>query len=236
MVFAQDRKYCNSIASSVLLVCIILLAASVGNYAQANTTSEPHTANALWMEPRSILTTDSADAFNVTIWLNLTEKCFAWQLKIHYNATYFNVTRVGYTNVDRSAFFAEHSTVSVLPTIDNDAGFILCGESLLAADERNPGYGSLVWVEFNLKETPPANQFNLSFSEPYGIDTFILNPYLETVDLETVEGAAIHIVAAPPLLLYVAILSLASICVVSAVIVTLRKRRRGLEDVEELED
>lgn len=68
-------------------------------------------------------------------------------------------------------------TVPVSPTIDNINGFVLHGESCIGVDYVPAGtYGSLIWVEFELKEEPPVCQYlTLNFSTPYGEVTFVLD-------------------------------------------------------------
>jgi len=172
---------------------IIFILASSPIYAVAAEPDEPHQPNALWIEPSTGVVRTEGEKFNLTIWLNITEECFAWQLKILFNSTYFTVSRVGYTNGQKSDFFSDQSTITVTPVIENDQGYVIAGETLLENDTRSPGYGSLVWIEFSLETLPTMEQFGFSFSVPYGVDTFVLDPYLDTITIEHVDGAAISI-------------------------------------------
>jgi hypothetical protein len=183
----------------------------------------------MWIEPS---TENLSDEFNVTVWLNITETSFTWQIKLFYNSSYFNVTRIGYTNGTKSAFFAEHSPMPVTPIVNNEEGYILHGETLLGNDERVPGYGSLVWIEFKLLEIPPQNHFTLNFSSPYGVDTFVLNPFLEVIPMETVVGLDITMVGPPPLLLYLFLLILIVIVIATVVIIVILYRRRKVKKNE----
>ena len=153
--------------------------------------SEPiphsHDANAIWLEPSTVNLSGAqvGSRFNITAWLNLTVQSFVWQVKIPFNTTYFNAVRAGYTTDATSSFFAGHTTVSVNPAIDNYKGDITFGESLLGSDRREPGYGSLMWVEFELVEMPPQNCFTFNFSSAGA--TFILDPSLDDIPLGIID-------------------------------------------------
>ena len=88
--------------------------------------------------------------FNLTVWINTSEPSYSWQFKIYFNNTYLNATRAGYTAGSKSEFFQELTTMPVSPIIDNNAGYVLYGESLLGEAQRDPGYGSLAWIEFKV--------------------------------------------------------------------------------------
>jgi hypothetical protein len=172
---------------------IIFILASSPNYVVAAEPDEPHQPNALWIEPSTRVVRTEGEKFNLTSWLNITEECFAWQLKILFNSTYFTVSRVGYTDGDKSDFFSDQSTITITPIIENNQGYVIAGETLLENNTRSPGYGSLMWIEFSLETLPTVEEFEFSFSMPYGVDTFALDPYLDTIDFGHVDGAAISI-------------------------------------------
>ncbi|MFW9910423.1 MAG: hypothetical protein ACFFEF_17845 [Candidatus Thorarchaeota archaeon] len=186
---------------------------------------EPHQANALWTEPSTVLL-EAVDAkFNLTVWLNTTEETFAWQLKILFHPNYFNASRLGYTGGEKSDFFSDHSTISVTPIVENSEGYVIIGETLLGDDTRGPGCGSLVWIEFSLKTLPAEKHFNISYSVPYGVDTFVLDPYLDTITLQYIAGTAISIASGNltrDLLIVAAIIGIAMLVIIGIV-----KRRRS---------
>jgi hypothetical protein len=131
------------------------------------------------------------DKFNSTVWINVSQVTYAWQTKIHFNTTYLNISAAGYTYGNRSFFFSEHLPISVSPIINHEEGFILCGESLLSNDKKSPGHGSLIWIEFELTDALFQTDLMLNISMVYGIDTFVLNPFLETIPFNTILGASI---------------------------------------------
>jgi hypothetical protein len=181
------------VLSGVLLMFLFFIMVSSQNRVVAFEPNEPHQADALWMEPSTSLVRTAGEKFNLTIWLNSTEECFAWQVKILFNSTHFNVSRLGYTNGEKSDFFSNHQTITIVPIINYSQGYVIVGETLLENDTRSPGYASLLWIEFELNGPLTEGQFDFTFSLPYGVDTFVLNPYLDTITIEHVDGAAVSI-------------------------------------------
>ncbi|UCE08932.1 MAG: hypothetical protein JSW61_08020 [Candidatus Thorarchaeota archaeon] len=177
------------------LLLMILLVNTSGTVACKLQTSpnESHAANAIWLELSDTSIGIVGARVNLTVWLNTSMTSYAWQVILHLNSTYFNVTKAGYTDGNRSAFFSDHSSMSVSPVVNNEVGVVLCGETLLGVDEREPGFGSLLWVELNLTTMTPQSHLDFSLSQPYGIDTFVLNPYSETIPMDIVEGATISV-------------------------------------------
>ena len=215
-----------SITGILLMFPIFMLYCSPGSVV-ALEPDEPHHANALWTEPSTVLLEAAGAKFNLTVWLNTTEESFAWQLKILFHPNYFNASRLGYTSGGKSDFFSDHSTISVTPIVENNEGFVLIGETLLGNDTRGPGCGSLVWIEFSLKTLPAEQHFNISCSVPYGVDTFVLDPYLDTITLHYIAGTAISIASGNltrDLLIVAAIIGIAML-----VIIGIAKRRRPVK-------
>jgi hypothetical protein len=180
-------------ALSFLLLYLFVCSCAYPGSVMASAVSEPHSANALWIEPSSTTLANLGDEFNLTVWLNASELTFAWQVKLVFNSSYLNITRVGYTNGVKSDFFSDHSTITVTPVIMNSENYVICGETLLSGDQRASRWGSLIWLEARLIGSPQTGQVNFSFSEPYGVDTFVLTPYLETVGLEEIDGSVVYI-------------------------------------------
>ena len=223
--FKQRRAF-----SKVLLMSIIFILSSTPTYAGATESIEPHQPNALWIEPSTDDVGTVGEKFNLTIWLNTTEESFAWQLKILFNSTYFAVSRVGYTDGPKSEFFSDKSTITITPIIENDEGYVIAGESLLENNTRSPGYGSLMWIEFSLETLPATEQFSFSFSAPYGADTFILDQYLDTIDMEHLDGATVSIFHPEDNLVRDLVIAAIIIGVLIIVAIGINKRRRGKPD------
>ena len=146
--------------------------------------SNPHPANAIWAEP-SIVNLDVGTInvgykFNVTVWLNLSVPSYSWEFKLTYNTTYLNMSNFAFTAANiTSQFFEGHGTVPTTD-IDDAQGYVHFGETLLGVDSREAGYGSLVWVEFNVTELPEVNTTLVFEFVPE--DTFVLDPDLNDVE------------------------------------------------------
>ncbi len=229
MGFARFGKQ-RGLGLVILLMFSVVLMVCSTNIAVALEPNEPHQANSLWIEPSATSVPEVGEKFNLTVWLNVSEECFAWQSKILFNSTYFSVSRVGYTDVEKSDFFSSHTTITITPVIENSQGYIIAGETLLENDTRSPGYGSLLWIELSLKTLPTANQFGVSFSMPYGVDTFVLDPYLDTISIEHVDGTTVSIFQPQDNLVRDLIIIAAIIGVLILVVTVFVKRRRAKPD------
>lgn len=222
----KNSKFKKFALTSVFLTFLVLATCSLVNNAKASEPTEPHLANALWTEPSSMsinnYTAHIGDKFNVTVWVNVTESSFTWQTTLLFNTTYFNATRTAYTAVITSDFFTGHMAMTGTPVIDNVVGSVLTGETLLGTDFREPGHGSLIWVEFALKEIPPQNHLTVNFSIPYDVDTYVLNPDLDTIPMETINGTDIPVIPEFPQLI---MLLIATVTSTASVILTKKFKR-----------
>ena len=151
MVKTKERKIYiilfTALALMVLLFCL---------QAKASEPTTPHPADAMWIESDiAELPPIEGYLFNLTVWINTSEPSYSWQFKIYFNKTYLNAIRAGYTAGSKSQFFqGQPMTMPVSPVIDNNAGYVLYGESLIGEVQRDPGYGSLAWIEFNVTVHP----------------------------------------------------------------------------------
>ncbi|MEM2994794.1 MAG: hypothetical protein QXI91_02095 [Candidatus Bathyarchaeia archaeon] len=137
--------------------------------------SEPHPANAIWIEPSTITLTDYniGDKFNITAYLNMTtleegaNGITTWQVTVYYNTTYINATRAGLTGTDgiTSELFEGKYTLPVI-SIEPSESWVGCGETLLGADYVPvPVVASLCWIEFEVIALEPQPvQFALNIS------------------------------------------------------------------------
>ena len=149
----------------IFIPLTLLLATALTYAADPNM---PHNADAMWLEDCPIqLTTENLDhtigyKFNVTVWVNLTFICGAWQFKMIYNNAHLTATGAGYTAGSKSDFFNNISAViPVAPIFDSynaTHDYVLHGESALFQPFRKPGYGSLSWVEFEVVAEPPSGE------------------------------------------------------------------------------
>jgi hypothetical protein len=146
-----------------------------------NATYEPHPANAIWIKPSFKDLTHYAigQKFNVEVWLNLTVASCAWQICLIYDKTILNAGRCGYTAGTTSQFFEGLPTVPVEPLfgdVNETDAYILYGECLVGLIEREPGYGSLCWVEFEIVNRPPEPYRDYLELGTFIHETFVLDP------------------------------------------------------------
>ena len=157
-----------------LMILFALITMMLPVEALALEPNEPHNADAMWVEPSEIdLTTVSPGyRFNVTIWVNCSKTSTAWQFMLYYNSTYLNATGCWYTAGTSSEFFQGLGAISVEPSFGPN--YVLFAESCLI-NLRDPGYGSLAFVEFEVIEVPPEQvTFELDISTAYPEDTYIM--------------------------------------------------------------
>ena len=150
---------------SIFLIAIMLILPAF-----ASIPSEPHPANAMWIEPStvSLTTTNPAHTlgykFNITVWLNMSTVqspavgIDTWQVKAKFNPAYLKALRTGYTAGSKSDLFKDLSTTPVSPIIDNSAGYVFHGESCAPDYKPVPCSGSLIWIEFNVTKVPNAGE------------------------------------------------------------------------------
>ena len=157
-----------------LMILFALITMMLPLKALALEPNEPHNADAMWVEPSEIdLTTVSPGyRFNVTVWVNCSKTSTAWQFMLYYNSTYLNATGCWYTAGTSSEFFQGLGAIPVEPSFGPN--YVLFAESCLV-NLRDPGYGSLAFVEFEVIEVPPEPvTFELDISTAYPEDTYIM--------------------------------------------------------------
>lgn len=129
-------------------------------------------ANAIWIEDAdapywavNLTTANPAHTigytFIVTIWLNVSivtpgaDGVDTWQVQVNFNPAHLEAVKAGYTAGAKSKFFDGLDTVPVTPTIKNDLGYVLHGETCVSPGYRAVPYcQSLFWIEFRVKAVP----------------------------------------------------------------------------------
>ena len=145
---------------------------------------ELHSADAMWIAPSYINLTNYSvgQKFNITIWLNRSSTSTAWQIGLIYRKTYLNATRTGYTAGTTSEFFQGKSTIPVSPkfgSLNATHNQVLFGEAILIPPYKEPGYGSLCWIEFEILEKPAEPFMDYLTLDPS--ESYVLNEYNEYV-------------------------------------------------------
>ena len=195
------EKKATAILGSIAGLLLISLIAMTARLTYADTSNQPHAADAMWVEPSSV-TFDTSNAtlgqkFNVTVWLNISSAwtAFSYQIALHYNRTQLQCTRTGFTAGTKSQFFVGHAT-SGYTTIDTSFlgnGSILASESSLDTNQSGPHADSLIWAEFQILIVPTSGSLTSMFdiSKEYKlngdgntwVDTTGLGVYLDPLSV-----------------------------------------------------
>jgi hypothetical protein len=184
------RKLSGAIAVVGLMLFIMLAVSTNSVHAQVS-----HPLDSFWVDPAAA-NFDSNNAsvgtrFNVTMWAYMEANTFAWQVTITFDPTLLQEVATGYTGTSTSQFFVGHVTQPTPPVVDNTAGTVLLGESLLGADAvTTTQNASLMWTEFEISQAPNAT--NGPFTCVLGInssDTKFLNTDVMTITTTNFDGA-----------------------------------------------
>jgi hypothetical protein len=154
----------------ITIIATILMLAAIPVY--AINPAEPKNANAIWLEPSTITVSgggylvylgayNAGDRFNVTLFANCSVTCGGWSIRLTCEKAYLNITGAVYTMPDesKSEYFQNISAIPVNPSIvslNSTHWRIDYGESWSGTGpKRDPGYGSLCKIEFNVTNTGP---------------------------------------------------------------------------------
>lgn len=172
-----SKRIVSGIVATLLLMGILALTFSV-----RTATSSP--ATTVSVKPPSIIDLSLVPdtLFKVNCSVAEVTDLFTWQIKLFFNPTVLNCTGASYPT---DHVFAGKTIVPVAPIIDNDAGSVLFGCSLMGAGAAFAGSGTMCQVEFKVKS---IGESGLEYSKPYGEDTYLLNSNLDSIVAETEDG------------------------------------------------
>jgi hypothetical protein len=141
-----------------LAIVVVLFVSSV-TVVTRGLPSQPHNANAIWVEPASTAFTPTngsvGTTFTVTVALNYSGSVFSWQVYLDYNITWLNVTDVETTEAATSEYFHGHKTTGFSSAVDYVKGIVQGFESLKGSDfVAGPHVGTLMFVVFNITAAP----------------------------------------------------------------------------------
>lgn len=179
------------------LVIALLLISFMAILTMAQPSSEPHSADAMWVEPASVYFTDAnatvGTKFNVTVAMNMTENVFSYSIGMHYNRTQLNATRGGFTAKPTSNYFTGHSTTTgmVIDTSYLGNGSVLATETCSGDDYiPGPNSGTLIWVEFKILQIPPSGTWTSVFNitKDYPGDTFVADENVNVLAITTYDA------------------------------------------------
>jgi hypothetical protein len=133
--------------------------------------------------------------FNVTVWLNMTQDIYSYQIGLLYDRTQLKCIQAGFTDGRTSEYFTGHfsSENMVIDTSFLGNGSILAFESCEGSDFI-PGQRveSLVWAEFEVVTAPSSNQsltskFDISIEYPQ--QTWVKNGNFDDIQIATLDAA-----------------------------------------------
>jgi hypothetical protein len=131
-------------------------------------------AGVMWIEPSRVSLPKNLAAvgyrFNVTIWLNMTQNIYGYQIALLYNRTQLKCDRVGFTDGRTSVYFEGHFSAENM-VIDGSLGngSIEAWEGCMGSDYvSGPHVASLIWAEFEVLTVPSSN---MSFTSKFDIST-----------------------------------------------------------------
>lgn len=107
---------------------------------------------------------------------------FAWQIKLFFNSTVLNSTDAWYPS---DHVFAGKTFIEIVPSINNEEGFVMYGSSLLGLQPGFSGSGTLCQIEFRFTKSGSSS---LDFSRPYGDNTLLFDSYLDTIPADLEDG------------------------------------------------
>jgi hypothetical protein len=133
--------------------------------------------------------------FNVTAWMNLTQPCFAWQVKITFNNTWLACTKAGYAigvTSGESEYFDGHVTSPVSASINNITGYVQGGESLQGSDTALPANKKLMFAEFQIMAAPDTGQTFTDVLDINNDKTYVLDPDLYSISISGYGSAVTY--------------------------------------------
>lgn len=136
---------------------------------------------AFWVVPNESFNTNTTAVgtlFNVTLYAGTASDVFAYNWGILFDTSQLAAVKGGYTGLGKSQWFGSHASSASGPIIDNIAGEVSGGESLLGSDVVPASSGSVVWIEFQIIAAPTPGNTLTSNIDPNSSDSYFLDPDL----------------------------------------------------------
>ena len=185
------------------LLVVAVVAILLGSVVPFSATATHEDEDAMWIEPESFsfdtATISPGYEFTITIYINTLSPSYSWQVKLWYDTTWLDAIAADYTGEGKSEFFTGLPTMPVSPVIDDAAGYVLHGESLVGTGvQREPGSGSLFWVTFRVTAAPPKGEtFTCTIEFDTGL-SYYQTPALEYVYPNYYPCTITYVWTAPP--------------------------------------
>jgi hypothetical protein len=193
------KKATSIFITIIVSSLLILVLATMLPKTYAGTPAEPHNADAMWVEPTSVVFSPAnatvGTKFNLTVAMNITQNVFTYSIGMKYDRTTLKVNKAGFTEPPTSNYMTGHSTTASGPIIDTSYlqnGSILASESCSGMDfVPGPRNGTLIWVEFEFVQVPTPGQtlpFNISRYVNQD-DTSVKDEELNPITIIAYDGA-----------------------------------------------
>ncbi|MGD0160483.1 MAG: hypothetical protein ABSB89_09325 [Candidatus Bathyarchaeia archaeon] len=148
------KKFTSAIAIIGLMLFLVMASTN-------SVRAQSYPLDSMWVSPSTVsYSTDNASVgtlFNLTVWANMENGTYDWQVTMNFDASVFQEVACGYTAGTTSEYFAGHTIVGPSPVVDNVLGSIEFGESLLGISDYVPEENaSLMYAEFNITSMPNA--------------------------------------------------------------------------------
>ena len=127
------------------------------------------------IEPANVSNVAVGSTFKVTVSVYNVTGLFTWQTLIQFNTSVLNCAELVYPSAEY--IFTGKTQIPVSPIIDNVAGTVAIGASLIGSDSAS---GDGVLCEITL-EVMAIGESPISFSQPYGANTFLLAGNLDLI-------------------------------------------------------
>ncbi len=136
---------------------------------------------AIFVDPANVQNIAVGNNFTVNLNVSDVQNLFTWQTLLQFNSTVLSCEKAEYPAA--GYIFAGQNQIPVSPIIDNSAGTLNFGATLLTTTVS--GSGIMCTVTFKVLS---IGQSPLDFSTPYGSDTFLLNDGLEVMPAAVRNG------------------------------------------------
>jgi hypothetical protein len=123
-------------------------------------------------------TTSVGKLFNVTLYAGTASDVYAHNWGVLFDPSQLACITGGYTGDGKSQWFTPHSTSTSGPYIDNTAGEVLGGETLMGSDVVHASSGSVAWLEFQIIAAPGPGDTLSSTIDPNSPDSYFLDTNL----------------------------------------------------------
>jgi hypothetical protein len=144
----------------------------------------PSGSTVLYIDPANVSHVAVGSNFTLTVNVDNVANLFTWQICVQFDPSVLNCVQAVYPS-SGDYIFAGKTQVQIPPIIDNTAGNVTLGASLMGDDSAS-GNGSLCEITFNVTV---VGESSINFSQPYGDQTFLLDVNMSPIPV-TLQNSA----------------------------------------------